>query len=287
MGRIMKLSPSVSIEQTDTGLEYINVASELCSAKIFLQGAQLTEFTPCGKKPLIWVSSEEDYQEGKSIRGGIPICWPWFGVNPNPEWPIHGVARTSLWRADEVAEQDDEIRVSLTLPMAQVDETYWPHKSKLKVEFILTNQLEVRLTTTNLSNQTITFTQALHTYFPTPAIEETQVDGLQGSKYIEFSEGPFDQDGLVGFARETDMVYTQAAAIQRIITPDGIIEVGRENSSSCVLWNPWIDKSKRLSNFADDEYHTMLCLEAANVMDDSAIVAPGESHTLATTIRWV
>ncbi|KPH93871.1 aldose epimerase [Pseudoalteromonas porphyrae] len=283
----MKLSPSVSIEQTDSGLEYINVASEFCSAKIFLQGAQLTEFTPSGKKPLIWVSSEEDYQEGKGIRGGIPICWPWFGVNPNPEWPIHGVARTSLWRADEVAEQDDEIKVSLTLPMAQVDETYWPHKSKLKVEFILTSKLEVRLTTTNLSSETITFTQALHTYFPTPSIVDTKVDGLQGSKYIEFDEGPFDQNELVGFARETDMVYTQASETQRIITPDGIIEVGRENSSSCVLWNPWIDKSKRLSNFADDEYHTMLCLEAANVMNDSAVVAPGESHTLATTISWV
>ncbi|MBE0377241.1 D-hexose-6-phosphate mutarotase [Pseudoalteromonas prydzensis] len=283
----MKLSPSVSIEQTDTGLEYINVASEFCSAKIFLQGAQLTEFTPIGKKPLIWVSSEEDYQEGKSVRGGIPICWPWFGVNANPDWPIHGVARTSLWRADEVSEQDDQVKVSLTLPMAQVDETYWPHKSKLKVEFVLTTKLEVRLTTTNLSNQTITFTQALHTYFPTPAITETQVDGLQGSQYIEFGEGPFDQNELVGFARETDMVYTQAADTQRIITPDGIIEVGRENSSSCVLWNPWIDKSKRLSNFADDEYHTMLCLEAANVMDDSAVVAAGESHTLTTTIRWV
>ncbi|HEA16290.1 MAG: D-hexose-6-phosphate mutarotase [Pseudoalteromonas prydzensis] len=283
----MKLSPSVSIEQTDTGLEYINVASEFCRAKIFLQGAQLTEFTPAGKKPLIWVSSEEDYQEGKSVRGGMPICWPWFGVNSNPDWPIHGVARTSLWRADEVTEQDEQIKVSLTLPMAQVDESYWPHKSKLKVEFVLTTKLEVRLTTTNLSNQTITFTQALHTYFPTPAIAETQVDGLQGSKYIEFGEGPFDQNELVGFARETDMVYTQAADTQRIITPDGIIEVGRENSSSCVLWNPWIDKSKRLSNFADDEYHTMLCLEAANVMDDSAVVAPGESHTLATTIRWV
>lgn len=287
MGRIMKLSPSVSIEQTDSGLEYINVASEFCRAKIFLQGAQLTEFTPSGKKPLIWVSSEEDYQEGKGIRGGIPICWPWFGVNPNPEWPIHGVARTSLWRADEVAEQDDEIKVSLTLPMAQVDETYWPHKSKLKVEFILTSKLEVRLTTTNLSSETITFTQALHTYFPTPSIVDTKVDGLQGSKYIEFDEGPFDQNELVGFARETDMVYTQASETQRIITPDGIIEVGRENSSSCVLWNPWIDKSKRLSNFADDEYHTMLCLEAANVMNDSAVVAPGESHTLATTISWV
>ncbi len=283
----MKLSPSVSIEQSHSGLEYINVASDFCSAKIFLQGAQLTEFTPSGKKPLIWVSSEEDYQEGKSVRGGIPICWPWFGVNPNPDWPIHGVARTSLWRAGEVSEQDNEVRVSLTLPMTQVDETYWPHKSTLKVEFILTNKLEVRLTTTNLSEQTITFSQALHTYFPTPAIENTTVDGLQGAKYIEFGEGPFEQNAQVGFARETDMVYTQAGETQRIITPDGIIEVSRENSSSCVLWNPWIDKSKRLSNFADDEYHTMLCLEAANVMDDSAVVEPGQSHTLATTISWV
>lgn len=287
MGRIMKLSPSVSIEQSDSGLEYINVASDFCSAKIFLQGAQLTQFTPSGKNPLIWVSNEEDYQEGKSIRGGIPICWPWFGVNPNPDWPIHGVARTSLWRAGEVSEQDDEIRVSLTLPMTQVDETYWPYKSTLKVEFILTSKLEVRLTTTNLSEQTITFSQALHTYFPTSAITDTKVDGLQGAQYIEFGEGPFEQNELIGFARETDMVYTQAESTQRIITPEGIIEVGRENSSSCVLWNPWIDKSKRLSNFADDEYHTMLCLEAANVMEDSAIVAPGQSHTLTTTISWV
>ncbi|MGO2167299.1 D-hexose-6-phosphate mutarotase [Pseudoalteromonas sp.] len=284
----MKLSPSVSIEQADSGLEYINVASELCSAKIFLQGAQLTEFTPKDRKPLIWVSSKEDFQEGKSVRGGIPICWPWFGANAkNSDWPTHGVARISLWRADEVTEQGNEIRVSLTLPMAEVDDTYWSHKSTLKVEFVLTNKLEVRLTTTNLSNQVISFTQALHTYFPTPAIEETHIDGLQGAQYIEFGEGPFEQHELVGFVRETDMVYTQAPDTQRIITPDGIIEVGRENSTSCVLWNPWIDKSKRLSNFADDEYQTMLCLEAANVMDDVVQIAPNESHTLATTISWI
>ena len=83
------------------------------------------------------------------------------------------------------------------------------------------------------------------------------------------------------------MVYTQAAPVQIIRTPDGNIEVGRESSTSCVLWNPWIEKSKRLSNFRDDEYKTMLCLEAANVMDDAATVEPGQSHTLITTLRWV
>jgi glucose-6-phosphate 1-epimerase len=287
MGRIMKLSPSVTIEQSETGLEFIKVASEFCDATIFLQGAQITEFTPTGKKPLLWVSQQEDYQEGKGVRGGIPICWPWFGVSQHEGWPAHGVARTGLWRAEQVKEEENSIYISLSLPMNQIDEKYWPHKTKLLVEFVLSTSLEVRLTTTNLDNETLNFTQALHTYFPTPAIEETKVDGLQGSKYIEFGEGPFEQYDLVSFARETDMVYTQAQDTQRIITPDGIIEVSRENSRSCVLWNPWIDKSKRLSNFADDEYHVMLCLEAANVLEDSVELAPGDKHTLATSLRWV
>lgn len=283
----MKLSPSVTIEQSETGLEFIKVASEFCDATIFLQGAQITEFTPTGKKPLLWVSQQEDYQEGKGVRGGIPICWPWFGVSQHEGWPAHGVARTGLWRAEQVKEEENSIYISLSLPMNQIDEKYWPHKTKLLVEFVLSTSLEVRLTTTNLDNETLNFTQALHTYFPTPAIEETKVDGLQGSKYIEFGEGPFEQYDLVSFARETDMVYTQAQDTQRIITPDGIIEVSRENSRSCVLWNPWIDKSKRLSNFADDEYHVMLCLEAANVLEDSVELAPGDKHTLATSLRWV
>ncbi len=283
----MKLSPSVTIEQSETGLEFIKVASEFCDATIFLQGAQITEFTPTGKKPLLWVSQQEDYQEGKGVRGGIPICWPWFGVSQHEGWPTHGVARTGLWRAEQVKEEENSIYISLSLPMNQIDEKYWPHKTKLLVEFILSTSLEVRLTTTNLDNETLNFTQALHTYFPTPAIEETKVDGLQGSKYIEFGEGPFEQHDLVSFARETDMVYTQAQDTQRIITPDGIIEVSRENSRSCVLWNPWIDKSKRLSNFADDEYHVMLCLEAANVLEDSVELAPGDKHTLVTSLRWV
>ena len=283
----MELSASVSIQRTESGLEYLNVDGPRCSAKIFLQGAQLTEFTPVGKGNLIWVSEDEDYLEGKAVRGGIPICWPWFGVHSDPNWPIHGVARKLMWRAEEVNEIDEAIVIKLSLPMTLVDETYWPHKSKLEVEFHLTEQLKVSLTNTNLGDAAFTLTQALHTYFPTPNIEATTVDGLQGSKFIEFGEGPFDQNEVVGFARETDMVYTQAAPVQVIRTPDGNIEVGRESSTSCVLWNPWIEKSKRLSNFRDDEYKTMLCLEAANVMDDAATVEPGQSHTLTTTLRWV
>lgn len=283
----MELSPSVAIERTESGLEYLAVNSPLCQAKIFLQGAQLTEFIPVGKSNLIWVSQAEDYMEGKPVRGGIPICWPWFGVHKNSDWPIHGVARKLLWRADSVEETATEIRVKLTLPMLQVDEQYWPYESTLAVEFVLSDQLTVQLTNTNTGKQAFTLTQALHSYFPTPEISNTTVDGLQGASYIEFGEGPFAQTEVVGFARETDMVYTQATATQTINTPAGIIEVKRENSQSCVLWNPWVEKSKRLSNFNDEEYHTMLCLEAANVMEDAVHLEPGQSHTLSTSIRWL
>ncbi|MEZ7492666.1 D-hexose-6-phosphate mutarotase [Pseudoalteromonas distincta] len=282
----MKLSPSVSIEQSESGLEFIKVASEKCDAKIFLQGGQITEFIPKNNKPLIWVSQEETYQEGVSIRGGIPICWPWFGAHANDGWPAHGFARTSVWQADEVHESDEQITVSLKLPMKLVNTTYWPHQCALKVEFILSDKLQVRLTTTNLGSVPFSFTQALHTYFPTSDITNTHVDGLQGAQYIEFSEGPFVQNDVVSFNRETDMVYTQASTMQTINTPEGVINVSRENSSSCVLWNPWIEKSKRLSNFADDEYKTMLCLEAANVLTDKVTLEPKQSHTLITTISW-
>ncbi|KNC66844.1 D-hexose-6-phosphate mutarotase [Pseudoalteromonas ardens] len=283
----MELSASVKLARTESGLEYFDVNGPQCQAKIYLQGAQITEFIPAGQKNLLWVSQDETYLEGQSIRGGIPICWPWFGVHAEPDWPAHGFARKQVWRAERVEEDDTAIRIVLSLPMASVDRTFWPYESSLTVEFVLSEQLEVRLCNTNTGSETFTLTQALHTYFPTPAIAQTRVDGLQGANFIEFGEGPFVQNEVVTFARETDMVYTQAPEVQIIDTPEGKIAVGREHSSSCVLWNPWIEKSKRLSNFRDDEYHTMLCLEAANVMDDAVTLAPGESHTLTTKISWI
>jgi len=284
--RCMKLSPSVSIERTETGLEFIKVVSHLCHAEIFLQGGQITKFIPKNAQPLLWVSENETYQEGMSIRGGIPVCWPWFGAHVAADWPAHGFARTSLWQADEVHETEDEIVISLQLPMKLVNLIHWPYESSLKIDFILTDKLQVRLTTMNLGRDPFSFTQALHSYFPTSSIEKTYVDGLQGSQYMEFGAGPFSQNEQVHFVRETDRVYTQAASTQTIHTPEGKISVSRENSTSCVLWNPWIEKSKRLSNFADDEYHNMICLEAANVLDDFVILAPQQSHTLITTISW-
>jgi len=278
---------SVTTKKHASGLEYVDVDTPLCKARIFMQGAQIDLFQPKGKKPLLWVSSADDYQPGSGIRGGIPICWPWFGMTDNPDWPQHGFARTSLWTLESVQMRSEAVELKFALQITEENRQYWPHDTRVEVMFILADTLTVSLTNTNLSDQPVPLTQALHTYFPINDIHQLRASGFEGSQYIEFGEGPYQQttDEVV-FDRETDRVYTQLSQNQQLYTPDGIIEVGRENSQSAVLWNPWIDKSQRLSRFNSDDYLSMVCLEAANVLEDKLTLAPNESHTLTTKVGW-
>ncbi len=278
---------SVTIKKHPQGLEYVEVDTDLCQARIFMQGAQIERFQPKGQAPLLWVSSADDFQPGSGIRGGIPVCWPWFGMHENPQWPQHGFARTRLWQLDAVQMQDQAVELKFSLTVDDADKQYWPHQSRVELIFNLSDSLSVRLVNTNLGETPFSLTQALHTYFPIEDIHQLKASGFSGANYIEFGEGPYTQDGdEVRFDRETDRVYSQLGDCQLLHTPNGTIEVRRENSHSAILWNPWIDKSKRLSRFNDKDYLTMVCLEAANVLDDNVTLAPGESHTLATHIRW-
>lgn len=278
---------SVTIKKHPQGLEYVEVDTDLCQARIFMQGAQIERFQPKGQAPLLWVSSADDFQPGSGIRGGVPVCWPWFGMHENPQWPQHGFARTRLWQLDAVQMQDQAVELKFSLTVDDADKQYWPHQSRVELIFNLSDSLSVKLVNTNLDETPFSLTQALHTYFPIEDIHQLKASGFSGANYIEFGEGPYTQDGdEVCFDRETDRVYSQLGDCQLLHTPNGTIEVRRENSHSAILWNPWIDKSKRLSRFNDKDYLTMVCLEAANVLDDKVTLAPGESHTLATHIRW-
>ncbi|WP_299789376.1 D-hexose-6-phosphate mutarotase [uncultured Shewanella sp.] len=278
---------SVTTKKHANGLEYVDIDTPLCTARIFMQGAQIDRFQPKGKKPLLWVSSADDYQPGSGIRGGVPICWPWFGMNDNPDWPQHGFARTSLWTLESVQMRSDVAELKFALQITEENRAYWPHDTRVEVLFTLGDTLTVSLTNTNLGDQAVSLTQALHTYFPINDIHQLRASGFAGAQYIEFGEGPYQQDGdEVTFDRETDRVYTRLGQNQQLHTPDGTIEISRENSESAVLWNPWIDKSQRLSRFNSDDYLCMVCLEAANVLEDKVTLLPNESHTLTTKIGW-
>ena len=278
---------SVTTKKHPNGLDYVEVNTDLCQASIFLQGAQIDYFKPANKAPLLWVSEADDYQPGNGIRGGIPICWPWFGTSPIEGFPQHGFARTSMWSLASVKMRNQLVDLIFTLKITEDNKQYWPHDTEVSVLFTLGETLSVSIVNKNNSEYPVNLTQALHTYFPIEDIHQLKATGFDGAKYIEFGKGPFKQDyDEVSFNRETDRVYTDLGLTQQLHTPNGIIEVSRENSQSAVLWNPWIDKSQRLSRFNDNDYLTMVCHEAANVLEDEVQLAPGDSHTLTTIIRW-
>lgn len=277
----------VTTKKHANGLEYIDINTPLCQARIFLQGAQIDYFEPVGKKPLLWVSTADDYQPGSGIRGGVPVCWPWFGMSSTPGFPQHGFARTRIWTLDSVKMLEDAVEIKLTLPLTDNDREYWPHNTSVEMSFRLNDTLSVSITNINHGDYDVSLTQALHSYFPIGDIHQLKASGFAGANFIEFAKGPFSQaENDIDFTRETDRVYTELGDTQELHTVDGVIEVSRKNSHSAVLWNPWIEKSQRLSRFNDDDYLSMVCLEAANVLDDKVTLAPNESHTLTTHIRW-
>ncbi|MGI2190472.1 D-hexose-6-phosphate mutarotase [Shewanella baltica] len=278
---------SVTTKKHANGLDYVEVNTALCQARIFVQGAQIDYFQPVGKPPLLWVSSADDYQPGNGIRGGVPVCWPWFGMSSEANFPQHGFARTRIWALESVEMRNQLVDLRFSLKISEQDKIYWPHNTQVSVLFTLGDTLSISLVNTNLDDETVTLTQALHTYFPIEDIHQLKASGFSGSKYIEFAEGPYPQTtDEVLFDRETDRVYTDLGSVQLLHTPQGIIEVSRENSQSAVLWNPWIEKSQRLGRFNPEDYLTMVCLEAANVLEDKVVLAPGETHSLVTHIRW-
>ncbi|MGX9462584.1 D-hexose-6-phosphate mutarotase [Shewanella sp. A14] len=279
---------SVTTQKHPNGLEYVKVDTELCQARIFMQGAQIDQFTPTGKPPLLWVSSADDYQPGNGIRGGIPVCWPWFGTHIHPEYPQHGFARNKIWSLETVKMRNQVVDLVFTLPQSEIEQQYWPHNTQVKVLFTLGDTLSVSIVNTNLDNHDVSLTQALHSYFPIDDIHQLNISGFNGAKYIEFGQGPIiQQEDTVTFNKETDRIYTDLSTTQVLHTVKGTIEVSRENSQSAVLWNPWIAKSARLSRFNNNDYLTMVCLEAANVLEDNVVLAPGASHTLTTHIGWI
>lgn len=179
---------SVTTKKHANGLDYVEVNTALCQARIFLQGAQIDYFQPVGKPPLLWVSSADDYQPGNGIRGGVPVCWPWFGMSSEANFPQHGFARTRIWALESVEMRNQLVDLRFSLKISEQDKIYWPHNTQVSVLFTLGDTLSISLVNTNLGDETVTLTQALHTYFPIEDIHQLKASGFSGSKYIEFAE---------------------------------------------------------------------------------------------------
>lgn len=261
------------------------------------QGAQVLSYRRYGQPPLIWLSEQARYLAGQGVRGGVPVCWPWFGdLQRNPpavramvqgEAPFHGLARTQEWALSELSEQPDQVSLSFALELPD-GLPGWPHAASLRLQIELGEQLHLRLTTRNLGTEPLVITQALHSYFSVSDIRQVLVRGLESCRYIETLDNWSEQrqSGALQFAGETDRVYLDVPP--RLVIEDPLwqrrLVLESTGSRSAIVWNPWVDKSTRLTQFAADAWQGMLCIETANVLDDAVLLAPGQEHELGVRV---
>lgn len=229
--------------------------------------------------------------EGKAIRGGIPIIWPWFGPHEkNPDLPNHGFARTQLWEFYSARLIDGaHPQIRLTLADDAFTRTLWPYAFQLQLIVTLTSQLQVDLEVRNTDTEPFTFSGALHTYFSISDIEKIAIHGFEHSAYIDqlHPEERNLQEGPISIDAETDRIYVDTESTCVLEDPGfrRRIELTKSGSASTVVWNPWIEKAKRISDMDDEEYRHMVCIETANAGPDRIEVLPRKIHTLSTTLR--
>lgn len=268
------------------GLICVVIKNKLAKSEIYLHGAHVASFIPGGQEDVLWMSQSSYFEENRPIRGGIPVCWPWFSAHPTDLGkPAHGFARLAEWDVLKTEAINDGC-TQLTLGFASSDLTFqiWPYQFDLKLIITVGSKLEVELITKNTDTSPFEITTALHSYFNISDIANIAISGLENAHYLDSMDEKKEkvQDGKIQFSSEVDRIYFDTKDTCIITDPvnNREIVVGKTGSNSTVVWNPWIDKSKRMPDFGDDEYHTMVCIETANVYNDKVSLAPGATHAL-------
>ena len=275
------------------------ISSDHAELLIAQQGAQILSYQRLGEPPLLWLSDQAIFSKGKSVRAGVPVCWPWFGnLQRNPQAvqsmyrgeqpPAHGLARTRDWKLLGIEEAGSALRIEFELPQAQGDLPDWPHDVELRLTVVMGDALELTLTSRNLGNTPVTISQALHSYFAVSDVRQARVEGVEGLGYIETLADweQRQQQGTLAFTGETDRIYLNTPARLSIVDPHWgrRITLTSSGSRSAVIWNPWTDRARELPDMADDGWQRMLCIETANVWDDVVELKPGASTALKVAI---
>ncbi|MEW6293466.1 MAG: D-hexose-6-phosphate mutarotase [Pseudomonadota bacterium] len=275
------------------GFVVMAVKTAYSTATIALQGAHVMTWQPRGQKPVIWLSKAAKFASGKSIRGGVPLCWPWFGPHATePAYPGHGFARTIPWLlVDAWKLPDGRVRLEFEPVMNDAACAMWPHPSLAKNIVTVGQELEVELATTNTGHAPFMLGQALHTYFEIGAIDQVEIAGLEGCTYIDKVDGGKrkKQKGAVSFAGETDRVYLGTAGCCGIVDPvlKRTLLITSTGSRSTVVWNPGKEKAAKMGDFGNQGEDRMVCVETANAADDVITLAPGETHRMTAQYRVI
>ena len=285
----------------DDGLIKFTAKSRHSSLQCHLQGAHITSFIVTGSSEILWLSPLSEFKQGKVIRGGIPICWPWFGKPANkpsdssPK-PQHGFARNSLFEVLSTAENDNgELEIILVLNDSEQSLKIWPFRFSLNLQIVVGESLSIALTTHNLDTQTMSITEAIHSYFKVDHIDKVALNGLENTEFYDqlTNEESRQKEAELEIKQELDRIYRAPSNTLEIAIPEQVVAnqtticITQNEANAVVVWNPWINKSKLMADFPDKGYTDMLCVEAANTHFDTIRILPDGSHTIQQVIRLV
>jgi D-hexose-6-phosphate mutarotase len=274
-----------------TPLPKIALTSPDAEADVYLNGAHVTRWQPSGQKDVLFMSKSSLFSAGKPIRGGVPLIFPWFGPREgHPASPAHGFARLMSWNVIGCEQRaDGACAMTLELVSSAATHELWPYEFALRFTVAAAKKLSMTLTVTNTDAQPFTFEEAMHTYLATGDIRNVSVTGLAGATYIDKMDGfARKQQGKepIAITGETDRVYLATKSKCVVSDPawNRKLTVEKENSDATVVWNPWIAKAKAMTDFGDDEWPGMICIETCNVGDHAITLQPGQSHAMTAVV---
>jgi glucose-6-phosphate 1-epimerase len=278
------------VSEGNCGLARVQITGAVGEGEMYLHGAHITSWKPAGHEEVLFVSTKSRWEEGQAIRGGIPICFPWFRAkSDDPHAPAHGFVRTKAWQVESIVENESGVVVTMSTQSDEHTRKWWPGEFRLVHRVTFGSELRLELICMNTGSTPFRFEEALHTYNRIANIQDARLQRLDGVSYLDNTDSNQEktQRGDVIIASPIDSAYCNTQNEVELLDANKKrrIRLRKEHSLSTVVWNPWSEGAARLKDLGEGEWTQFLCVEASNILDAAIHLAPGEEHSMAAVLR--
>jgi glucose-6-phosphate 1-epimerase len=284
------IAGAVRIVPGNGNLSKVEVSVPGGKGEMYLHGAHVTSWIPKGSAEVLYVSPNSTWKDGHAIRGGVPISFPWFADRAgDPAAPAHGFVRTKTWQVQSIEKAGDEVIVNMFTESDDATRKWWPADFRIVCRATFGAKLKIELIVSNAGGSPLSFEEALHAYFQVKNAETASVQGLNATDFIDKTDRHIvkRQDGDVHLTSATDSVYLNTQQELTLVDPTlkRRISIQKENSLSTVVWNPWAEKSRAMSDLGPDKWREFICIETSNVAPHTVKLDPGQQHSMAALIQ--
>lgn len=269
---------AVHFEAGSGGLPCARLTPAAAAGVVYLDGGHLCTYQPTGQPDVLFVSERSHFEPGQPIRGGIPICFPWFAGHGDPP---HGPARLQRWEVHDTATDNEG-------PTTHIELSTRVAPFRITARVAVGPALELTMRVEHTGTSPAEFELALHTYFAVSDARAIEIEGLDARDYLDKTRdnARFTQRGPIRIEEEVDRVYQHTPDTCTLRDPGHgrTITIEKRDAHSTIVWNPWVDKAARLSDLDDDDWQHFVCIESGNVHENAVMLEPGGVHESMTRI---